>query len=352
MKALLLLGGFGTRMRPFTITKPKALLPLINIPFITYQFELLRINGIDEVILSVGYKGEEFKEIMKIGKKMGLKTYISYEKKVLGTAGGIKNAEKFLKGKEPFFIFNGDILANFNLEKILNFHREKNAYITICMVKVNDPSSYGLIVTDDEMKITKFIEKPKQEDIITDTINAGVYVFQPEVLDEIPKGIEVSVEKEIFPSILEKGKDMYGYIHYGYWLDVGTIEKYKKANFDLIDGKIELLYKKTDVNIEKPINSFIDDNVSVDGKLIIDENVSILENSSFKGKVIIGKNSFINKNVIIENSIIMEDVIVGENSFIKDSIIGNSVIIKNNCEIYNSSIGDKSFITQFSKISQ
>ncbi len=351
MKCFLLIGGFGTRLRPFTITKPKALLPICNIPFIMYQFELLRIYRINEVVLCIGYKGEEFKEIVGIGKKMGLKIYISYEKKVLGTAGAIKNAEKFLKRKEPFFVFNGDTLTDFNLEKILNFHQSKNSYLTIGMVKVNDPSSYGLIQIDEEMKITKFIEKPKPEQITTDTINAGVYVFQPEVLEEIPEGKEVSVEREIFPFLLEKGKNMYGYIHYGYWLDVGTIEKYKKANFDLIDGKIELLYKKIDENIEKGKNSFIGADVSVEGKLIVGENTIISENSSFKGKVIIGKNSYIGKNVLIENSIIMNDVFVCENTVIKDSIIGNSVMIKNDCQIFNSTIGDKSLITEFSKIS-
>jgi len=352
MKALLLMGGFGTRLRPFTITKPKALLPIVNIPFVSYQFELLRIYGINEVVLGIGYKGDEFKKILGIGKEMGLKIYLSYEKTPLGTGGAIKNAERFLKGKEPFFVFNGDILANFNLEKILNFHKEKNAFITIGMVKVSDPSSYGLIVTDDQMQIKKFIEKPKPEEIITDTINAGVYVFQPEVLDEIPEDKEVSVEKEVFPGILDKGKDMYGYIHYGYWLDVGTIDKYRKANFDLIDGKIELLYKRTDEKIEKKENSIIDKSVSVEGKLIVDDEVFIGENSVFKGKVIIGKKSFIGKNCLIENSIIFENVIIGDNCCIKDSVIGNSVFIKQNCEIKNSAIGDNSYISEFSKIYQ
>lgn len=350
MKALLLLGGFGTRMRPFTITKPKALLPLLNVPFISYQFELLKKYGINEIVLGVGYKGEDFKEIAFIGKKMGLKIFLSFEKKPLGTAGGIKNAEKFLKGKEPFFVFNGDILADFDLGEIIDFHKSKNAYITIGMVRVDNPSSYGLIVTDENMRIIKFIEKPKPEEAITDTINAGVYIFQPEVLEEIPEGIEVSVEKETFPLLLEKGKEIYGYIHNGYWLDVGTIEKYKKASFDLIDGKIELLYKKNDEKIEKKYTSFIDKNVSVEEKLIVDEKVFVGENSVFKGKVIIGKNSFIGKNCVIEESIIFEDVFVGDNCYISNSIIGNKVLIKNNCEIKNSAIGDKSFITEFSKI--
>jgi mannose-1-phosphate guanylyltransferase/phosphomannomutase len=352
MKALLLLGGFGTRLRPFTINTPKALLPIVNYPFIAYQFELLRKYEIKEVVLGVGYKGDEFKRVIDIGKNMGIKIYLSYEKKPLGTGGGIKNAEKFLKGKEPFFVFNGDVLADFNLEKILTFHIEKNAYITIGMIKVPDPSSYGLILTDDEMKIIKFIEKPKKEEIVTDTVNAGVYVFQPDVLEEIPENKEVSVEKETFPQILQKGKNMFGYIHYGYWLDVGTIDKFKKGNFDLIDGKIELLYKKSEENIEKKDNVLIGDNVIVEGKLIADENAIICENSKFKGKVIIGKKSFIGKNCLIENSIIFENVFIGDECIIENSIIGESVIIRNNCIVKNSAVGDNSFINQFSKFSE
>jgi len=352
MKALLLMGGFGTRLRPFTITKPKALLPIVNIPFVSYQFELLRNYGIDEVVLGIGYKGDEFKKILGIGKEMGLKIYLSYEKTPLGTGGAIKNAERFLKGKEPFFVFNGDIIGNFNLEKILNFHKGKNGYITIVMVKVPDPSSYGLIITDELMRIKKFIEKPKLEEIITDTINAGIYVLQPEILNEIPENTELSIEKEVFPVMIEKGKEIYGYIHYGYWLDVGTIDKYRKANFDLIDGKIKLLYRRTDEKIERKGNSFIDESVSVDEKLIVDDGVIIGENSIFKGDVIIGKKSIIGKNCLVENSIIFENVIIEDNCCIINSIIGDSVFIKKNCEIKNSAIGDNSYISEFSKIYQ
>lgn len=343
MKAILLLGGFGTRLRPFTITTPKSLLPLVNIPFISYQLELLRKYGIKEVILAVGYKGEQFKKILDIGKKMGLKTYLSFEKTPLSTGGGIKKAEKFLKGEEPFFVFNGDVLADFNLEKILSFHKEKNAYITIGIVKVDNPSSYGLIITDSDMRIKKFIEKPKPEEIITDTINAGIYVFQPEVLEEIPKGIEVSIEKETFPQTLEKGKEIFGYLHYGYWLDIGTIEKYRKANFDIIDGKINLLYIPSDEKGE---------NLKIDGKLIVGKNTIIKNNSEFKGNVIVGKNVFIGDRCFLKDTIIFDNVIIEDNCIIENCVIANSVILKKNCEIKNLALADKSFIYEFSKIYQ
>jgi len=352
MKGLLLIGGFGTRMRPFSLTTPKALLPVVNIPFIKYQFHLLKKYNVNEVILGAGYKGEEFKKIIDIAKKMGLKSYLSYESKPLGTAGGIRNAYKFLKGKEPFFVFNGDILADFNLEKILNFHKEKNAYVTIGLVKVDNPSAFGLVITDENGKITKFIEKPKLEEIISDTINAGVYVFQPEVLEEIPPGKNVSVEKETFPQILQKGKEMFGYVHYGYWLDVGTIDKFKKANFDVLDGKISLAYKGSERNIEVDSSSSVPGNVLAEGKLIVGKNVMIKEGLEVKGKVIIGDGCFIGDNCKIENSIIFRKSVIGNNCKIKDCIIGSEVIIKDNCDIKNISLADRSLIYDFTKIEE
>lgn len=349
MKGLLLIGGFGTRMRPFTISTPKALLPVVNIPFIKYQFELLKKYNINEIILGVGYKGEEFKKIVDIAKKIGLKAYLSFENKPLGTAGGIRNAYKFLKGKEPFFVFNGDILADFNLEKILNFHKEKGAYVTIGLVKVDNPSAFGLVITNEEGKITKFIEKPKPEEIVSDTINAGVYVFQPEVLEEIPAGKNVSVERETFPQILEKGKPMYGYVHYGYWLDVGTIDKFQKANFDVLDGKILLGYKPEERNVEVASSSVIPGNISVDGKVVIGEDVLVKDGFEAKGKVIIGDGCLIGENCKIENSIIFRRVIIEDNCKIENCIIGSEVIIKNNSYLKNIALADKSLIKEFTK---
>jgi len=352
MKALLLLGGFGTRLRPFTLTVPKPLLSVVNKPFVYYQLSLLKKYNVNEVILGVGYKGEEFKKIFSIAKRMGIKASLSFEKKPLGTAGAIRNAYRFLKGKEPFLVFNGDVLADFDLEKIMNFHEEKKgACVTIGLVKVDNPSAYGLIVTDELMKIQKFIEKPKPEEIISDTINAGVYVMNPEVLEEIPKGEEVSVEKETFPMILEKGKGMYGYIHYGYWIDVGTIDKFKKVNFDLLDGKVQLGYKPMEDNIESEKPFFVYEGVKVDGKLVVGKNTVIVgKGTEIKGKVIIGAGVYIGESSFIKNSIIFDGALIKEKTHITNSIIGKGVFVGKNCELKDIAIADKSTLYDFTKI--
>jgi len=347
MKAILLLGGFGTRLRPFTLTTPKPLLPIVNKPFIYFQFSLLKKYNINEIILGIGYKKDQFEKAIKIGRDIGLKVFLSFEKFPLGTGGGIKNASKFLKGEEPFFVFNGDVLADFNLEKILKFHYEKKSYVTIVSTKVIDPSSYGLILTDENMKIKKFIEKPKKEEIITDKINAGVYIFNPDVLNKIPEKKEVSLEKEIFPKILNEGKEIYTYVHYGYWLDVGTIENYKKANFDLLNARINIGHDISQPQIFNKEKCFVSDDIKVNGKLVMDNNTVIDKKVLIEGNVIIGENCYIANNCYIKDSIIFENTLIHKNTEIINSIIGKNVSIGENCKLKESIIPDKTKIYDF-----
>ena len=345
MKALLLLGGLGTRLRPFTFEVPKPLLPVVNIPLVGYQFALLKKYGIDEVVLAVGYKSGDFKKIFNIGKQMGLKIVLSVENKTLGTAGGIRNAYKFFADKkEPFLVFNGDILADFNLQKILDYHKEKSASITIGLVKVVNPSVYGLVITNEDMKIQKFIEKPSQQDIVSDTINAGVYIFDsPEIIKAIPENKEISLEKEIFPLLIEQGQPLFGYIHYGYWLDIGTIESYKKANFDVLSGKFNPDYKQE-------INNTIQNRIIKEGELALGKNAYIGENTTIKGNVIIGDECFIGQNCVLENTIILDHSAVKNNSTVVDSIIGRQVYIGENTTINNTILPDKSLIHSYAKL--
>lgn len=332
MKGLLLSGGEGTRLRPFTLTTPKPLLPVANIPLIAYQFELLKKYGITEVVVGVGYKADRFKKtVAEISKRMGIKAHLSIENKPLGTGGGLKNAYPFFKKeKEPFIVFNGDVIADFNLEKIIAFHKEQDAYATIGLVRVNDPSSYGLVLTDSDMSVKRFIEKPKKEEIVSDTINAGVYIFSPEIFSEIPGDGPVSLEKEVFPSLLDKGKKIYGYIHYNYWMDVGTVEKYKKVNFDILEGKISIF------TVEGKGNNFLKGKASV-----------LKEGVEIKGRVIIGNNCFIGKECILEDCIIMDDTVIQDRSVIKNSVIGTGVIIESNCVIEGMALSDKSLVRSF-----
>ncbi|HNS31605.1 MAG TPA: NDP-sugar synthase [bacterium] len=345
MKALLLLGGMGTRLRPFTFATPKPLLPVANIPLVWYQFAILKKYGIDEVVLGVGYKIGDFKKVMSIGKEMGLKMTLSVENKPLGTGGGIRNALKFFsRTKDPFLVFNGDILADFNLQKIIDYHAEKSSSVTIGLVKVANPSSFGLVIAGEGMKVQKFIEKPSQQEVVSDTVNAGVYIFDsPEQIKEIPEGREISLEREIFPLMVEQGKAVFGYVHYGYWLDIGTIESYRKANFDILSGKFNPDY------IPKINGSGCDDIVK-EGNLALGKNAFIGEGTVIKGNVIIGNDCFVGPNCVLQDTIILDNSAVKNNSAVMNSVIGKEVYIGEYAKVANTVLSDKSLIHSYTQM--
>ena len=339
MRAVLLSGGEGTRVRPFTLTTPKPFLSIANLPLIYYQFLLLKKYNFSEVIVGVGYKADYFRRAVgPAARKAGIKAVISSENTPLGTGGGLKNAGRFFgkKDKEPFIVFNGDVITDLNLERILAVHREKEAYATIGIVRVNDPSPYGLVVMDGESGIKKFIEKPKKDEIITDTINAGIYVFSPGVFGDIPPGRPVSLEKEVIPSMLEKGMSMRGYVHYGYWIDVGNVDLYRRANFDAVDGKTGLVHEVSEMN---------------EGKLLAGRKTVLKEGVRIKGKVIIGDNCFVGRDCFLEDSIILGNTIIRDRCVISGSTIGADVLVENDCVISCAAIADKSLVRPFTRIS-
>lgn len=341
---MILLGGFGTRLRPFTLTTPKWLLPIANKPLLHYQLFLLSRYGIDTAILAIGKHCKKHREIFSIAKDTGTKLYLSCEKNPLGTAGGIKHAYKFLKGEKEFFVFNGDIISDCNLETMLNFHREKNSFATICTVTVKNPLTFGVIEIDDAKNIKAFVEKPQQP--VSNLINAGIYIFQSDILNEISDGKETSIEKETFPFIISKGKKVIAYVHEGYWIDVGTIENYKKANFDAIN----LRFGNNDLKNDT-ISSKIYRNISIQRNLITGKDVVFGKGVEVKGNVIIDDGCYIGSGTIIQDTVLFKRIMIGENCYISQSIIGNCVLIEDNCRIENCAIADSSRLSQFSKIS-
>ena len=233
MKAIILIGGFGTRLRPLTCNTPKPLLPVLNKPFSLYQIELLKKYGIKDIILCMAYLPSEFKKYFGDGKKFGVKISYAVEKTPLGTGGAIKNAEKFVN--DSVLIFNGDVLTEINLAKLIQFHKNKKSKATISLVSVPDPTSYGLVETAKDGKILQFLEKPSTNQITVDTINAGTYIFEPEIFKEMPPDVVYSVERELFPALLNKKIPFYGYIYSAYWIDIGTTEKYLQVHNDLMN---------------------------------------------------------------------------------------------------------------------
>jgi NDP-sugar pyrophosphorylase family protein len=242
MKAIILVGGQGTRLRPLTDHVPKNVVPLCNVPFLTYPIEQLKKAGVKDVVFSVGYKPEAIRRIYQDGRRWGVRIHYAIEKKPLGTAGAIKNAERFVTG-HPVFVLNGDILSDLDLARLRAFHRKSRAVATLGLTRVEDPSAYGLVLLDRKGRVQKFQEKPAQEEMVTNVINAGIYLFEPEVFRYIPAGLPYSAERALFPNLLGVGAPLYGYVGQGYWQDIGTPRKYLTSHWDVLAGRFKVYAK-------------------------------------------------------------------------------------------------------------
>src|SRR6478735_8068871 len=236
MKAILLAGGKGTRLRPLTVHTPKPIVPIFNRPFLYYQIDLLRqVPEIDEVILSLNYQPRRIEEIFGDGDGLGIKLRYVVEPMPLGTGGAIRYAGDSLT--ESVVVFNGDVLSQVDLGAVLRLHRERKAKATIVLTPVDNPRAYGLVETDEHQNIKRFLEKPGEDEITCNTINAGIYVLEPETFDRIPKDTAWSIERSYFPSLIERNETFVAYVYRGYWIDIGTPEKYVQVHRDIMDGR-------------------------------------------------------------------------------------------------------------------
>src|SRR5213083_2848561 len=239
MKAILLAGGKGTRLRPLTIHTPKPIVPIFDRPFLHYQIDLLKqVPEIDEVILSLNYQPRRIEEIFGDGSDLGIKIRYVVEPAPLGTAGAVKYAGDNLT--ESVVVFNGDVLTEIDLGAVIRLHRERRARATIVLTPVDNPSAYGLVETEPDGRIRRFLEKPNPDEITCDTINAGIYVLEPDTFDRIPKDTPWSIERSFFPSLIERGEAFVAYVERGYWIDIGTPEKYMQVHRDVMDRRYKL----------------------------------------------------------------------------------------------------------------
>src|SRR3954469_3745421 len=236
MKAILLAGGKGTRLRPLTIHTPKPIVPIFERPFLHYQLDLLKqVPAIDEVILSLNYQPRRIEEIFGDGADAGLNIRYVVEPAPLGTAGAVRYAGESLH--ESVVVFNGDVLTEIDLAAVIALHRERQARATIVLTPVENPSAYGLVETDAQGNIQRFIEKPQANEITTNRINAGIYILEPDTFDRIPSEVSWSIERSFFPSLIERQERFVGYVYEGYWIDIGTPEKYRQVHRDIMDGR-------------------------------------------------------------------------------------------------------------------
>ncbi|WKV07656.1 NDP-sugar synthase [Thermoanaerobacterium sp. CMT5567-10] len=340
MKALLLAGGLGTRLRPLTNFLPKPMVPIMGKPLLESTILRLKHQGVDEVVISTCYKSNHIEKYFGDGEKLGVKVSYIKEDIPLGTGGAIKNAEEFFG--DTFIILNSDIICDIDIKNLVEYHKSKNALATIAMTKVEDPSQYGVIEYDDNDYITAFKEKPKPYETNSKWINAGIYVFEPELLNEIPKDEVVSIERDTYPKLLSKGCSMAAYRYGGYWIDIGTIEKYKKVHFDIFKNNCKFV-DMSGYNY-KCKSTIIDPSAKIVEPIFIGHNVKIDAKAHIGPYVVIGDNTHIGSNSIIRHSIVWDNVKINKNVNLINAVVASNSVIdgmrKIVDEVYANSIND------------
>jgi NDP-sugar pyrophosphorylase family protein len=351
MKAILLAGGKGTRLRPLTIHTPKPIVPIFNRPFLQYQIDLLKqVPEIDEVILSLNYQPRRIEEMFGDGSELGIKIRYVVEPAPLGTAGAIKYAGDNLT--ESVVVFNGDVLTEIDLAAVIALHRERRARATIVLTPVENPSAYGLVETDGDGNIQRFIEKPKPDEITTNRINAGIYVLEPDTFDRIPSEVAWSIERSYFPSLIERRETFVGYIYEGYWIDIGTPQKYSQVHRDIMDGRFAAPPFAASPGSHTWVaeDARVEDGASVEGPCFIDGGVLIKGGARIGPYSVIGRQTQIDEDAHVEGAIIWPNCRVGRDASIRDAIVGRNCHLGRSVSVNSGAVlGDKTTLTDYTR---
>jgi NDP-sugar pyrophosphorylase family protein len=351
MKAILLAGGKGTRLRPLTLHTPKPIVPIFSRPFLYYQLDLLRqIPDITEVILSLNYQPRRIEEVFGNGADLGINIRYLVEPSPLGTGGAIKFAEQHLDG--PVVVFNGDVLTQIDLNAVLKLHRERKAKATIVLTPVDNPTAYGLVETEADGSVRRFLEKPNPDEITCNTINAGIYILEPETFDRIPKDTSYSIERLYFPSLVERKETFVAYVYRGYWIDIGTPAKYLQVHRDIMDGTYQAApFAGQSRGLVSAEGAKIEDGVEITGPCFIDAEAVIKPGARIGPYSVLGRSCHVEEGAHVEGAILWANNWIGKDALVRDAIVGRGCQIGRNVTIQPGAIlGDKSVITDYTQI--
>jgi mannose-1-phosphate guanylyltransferase/phosphomannomutase len=351
MKAVVMAGGEGTRLRPLTSNQPKPMVPIVGKPCMEHIVELLRQHGFEDIIVTLAFMPQAIRGYFGAGETHGVSIRYSVEESPAGTAGSVKLAEDALD--EPFLVISGDALCDIDLGKLVQFHQEKEAMVTIGLKSVDNPLEFGIVVTDSDGRVERFLEKPSWGQVFTDTINTGIYVLDPEVLRHIPTDRPFDFSKELFPLLLEMGRPIYGYVADGYWQDIGNLDQYRQANFDALDERVRL-------NIQ---------GIRLRGNIWVGEGVELADLESVEGPAFVGNYcrigarasvgpySVLSTSVALRDhartvrSVIDSSTYVGRSALIEGAIVGKSCDIRPHARLHEGvAVGDSCTIGEQSVV--
>ncbi len=327
LEAILLVGGKGTRLRPLTLSAPKPLLPTAGVPFLAHQLARAAECGITHVVLATSYRAEMFAAAFGDGSGFGLSIDYVHESEPLGTGGGIRNAASLLRGgpEDPVVVLNGDILSAHDLPAQVDLHRKSDAAVTLHLVEVEDPSRYGCVPTDDGGRVTAFLEKTPHP--VTNRINAGCYVFRRSVIDLIPAGQVVSVERQTFPALIAAGAVVMGYDESAYWLDVGTPEAFVRGSCDLVLGRMP------SPAVPGP-----------GGESLLLAGAVVAGDARLSGGSVAGAGASVGSGAVVDASVVFDGAAIGAGAIVRMSIVGRNATIAAGAVLDGGVIGDGAFV--------
>jgi mannose-1-phosphate guanylyltransferase / phosphomannomutase len=351
VKAVVMAGGEGTRLRPLTSNQPKPMVPIVGKPCMEHIVELLKEHGFDDIVVTLAFMPQAIRGYFGAGESQGVSIRYSVEESPMGTAGSVKLAEGVLD--EPFLVISGDALCDIDLGALVGFHREKEALVTIGLKSVDNPLEFGIVVTDDDGRIERFLEKPSWGQVFTDTINTGIYVLDPEVLRHVPEGQPFDFSKELFPLLLEMGRPLYGYIADGYWQDIGNLDQFKQANFDALDEKVALNVAgiKLRGNVWVGEGVELADLESVEGPAFIGNYCRIAPQASVGPYSILSPSVTLREHARTTRSVVDSSTYLGRSALVEGAIVGKSCDVRPHARLHEGvAVGDSCTIGEQSVV--
>ena len=342
MKAVVMAGGEGTRLRPLTSNQPKPMVPIVGKPCMEHILELLKDHGLEEVIVTLAFLPQAIRGYFGTGESLGMEIEYSVEETPLGTAGSVRLASDRLD--DTFLVISGDALCDFDLSALVDFHKQKGAAVTIGLKSVENPLEFGIVVTDEDGRIERFLEKPSWSQVFSDTINTGVYVLEPEVLRHIPDDRPFDFSKELFPLLLEMGRPLYGYVMEGYWQDIGNLDQYRQANFDALDERVRLGIPGIRLRGNIWVGEGVDlaDLDEVEAPAFIGNYCRVAPDATVGEYSVLGASVTLREGARTTRSVIDASSHIGRSALVEGAIIGRSCDIRANARLHDGvAIGDE-----------
>ncbi len=353
MKAVVMAGGEGSRLRPLTLMRPKPMLPVVHRPLLGHILHLLRQHGIVDVVVTLQYMPSSIQDFFGDGKAFGMNIEYVIEESPLGTAGSVKNAQDCLDASEPFLVISGDALTDFDLTALVAYHREHNALLTMALYQVDDPLEFGVINVREDGRVVQFLEKPSWGALTSDTVNTGIYVVQPELLERIPADQPTDWSRNVFPRLLARGEPLYGYVASGYWCDIGTLSEYQRANADLLHRRLDLgamgqhigsgIWTGGQVEIAADAQLF--------GPIYLGEEVQIKGGVVIHGPSVVRDYTILDNRARVDRSIIWRNCYIGEGAEVHGALVGRQCSLKAGSAVFEGAVvGDNTIVGEHAVI--